>query len=264
MNQLFEIPNRIKQPAHCCIYCGKTYKLRTNVDKHMTLCELVYKSKKIGSIIEEDDDVPSVKKMYKMLLELGKKYNALEEKVEEINKFVVKKKKINVLEWLNTNMRSTSSFEKLHETITVTDENIIYLLNNSVNDTFNELFNASIYNICEKEYPIFAFAQKMNTFYIYDKNNEMEMEWQELSREKLIKFLNKVHLNLAKCFNEWKKKQLDEINGNDRFAIICDKTLVKLMSVDFKQEATLGKIRSSMYSRMKTDMKALIEYEFEF
>jgi hypothetical protein len=28
-----------------------------------------------------------------MLLELGKKYNTLEEKVDEINKFVVKKKK---------------------------------------------------------------------------------------------------------------------------------------------------------------------------
>jgi ABC-2 type transport system ATP-binding protein len=36
------------------------------------------------------------------------------------------------------------------------------------------------------------------------------------------------------------------------------------LSVEFKQDSILSKTRSSMYSRMKTDMKALVEYEFEF
>jgi hypothetical protein len=265
MNQIYGIPNRIKQPAHCCIYCGKTYKLRSNVDKHMTLCELVHKSKRNGFIVEDDDETPSLKKMYKMLLELGKKYNTLEEKVEEINKFVVKKKKkINVLEWLNANIQSSLVFEKLHEQISIIDEDISYLLTNSFNDTLNGIFNRSIYNVSESEYPIFAFTQKANMFYVYDKNAEDKIEWQELSREKLIKFLNKVHMKLSKHFNDWKKKQINEIKENDSFATICDKTLVKLMSVEFKQDAIFGKTRSSMYSRMKTDMKALVEYEFEF
>jgi hypothetical protein len=265
MNQIYGIPNRIKQPAHCCIYCGKTYKLRSNVDKHMTLCELLHKSKKQGFIVEEDDDTPSLKKMYKMLLELGKKYTSLEEKVDEINKFVVKKKKkINVLEWLNANLQPSLVFEKLHEKISIIDEDISYLLTNSFNDTLNGIFNRSIYTVSESEYPIFAFIQKANIFYVYDKNNEDKIEWQELSREKLIKFLNKVHMKLSKHFNDWKKKQINEIKENDSFATICDKTLVKLMSVEFKQDSILGKTRSSMYSRMKTDMKALVEYEFEF
>jgi hypothetical protein len=67
----------------------------------------------------------------KMLLELGKKYNTLEEKVDEINKFVVKKKKkINVLDWLNANIQPSLTFEKLHEKIIIIDEDISYLLNN--------------------------------------------------------------------------------------------------------------------------------------
>ena len=265
MNQIYGMSNRIKQPAHCCIYCGKTYKLRTNVDKHMTLCELLQKSKKTGVIIEDDEEAPSLKKMYKMLLELGKKYNTLEEKVDEINKFVVKKKKkINVLEWLNTNITPSIIFEKLHDHILINDEDIHYLLHNPFNDTLNGIFGRNIYNISENEYPIFAFVQKANIFYIYDKNNGENVEWQELTREKLIKFLNKVHMKLTKYFSDWKKKQMDEIKHNDSFATICDKTLVKLMSVEFKQESILSKTRSSMYSRMKTDMKALVEYEFEF
>lgn len=262
MNQMYGIPNKIRQPSHCCVYCGKTYKLRTNVDKHMTLCELIYKSKKTGFIVEEEDDIPSLKKMYKMLLELGKKYNTLEEKVDEINKFVIKKKKkINVLEWLNANKHPLLIFDKLHETIIINDEDIIYLLNNSFNDTLNGIFNRNIYNVSENDSPVVAFVQKSNIFYVYNKNNEDKLEWQELNRDKLVKFLNKVHMKLIKYFNDWKKKQINETN-NDSFATVCDKTLVKLMSVEFKQDSTLSKTRSSMYSRMKTDMKVLVEYEF--
>lgn len=265
MNQIYGVPNRIKQPAHCCIYCGKTYKLRANVDKHIILCELVHKSKKSSIVIEEDLEIPSQIKLYKMLLELGKKYNSLEEKVDEINKWVVKKKKkINVLEWLNANIEPSILFEKLHDKIEMNEEDINYILNNSFNDTLNQIFSRNIYNISENEYPIYAFVQKANIFYVYDRIDEENAGWCELTREKLIKFLNKVHIKLTKYFTEWKKTQIDELRNNDSFAIICDKTLVKLMSVEFKQEHILGKTRSSMYSRMKTDMKALVEYEFEF
>ena len=36
------------------------------------------------------------------------------------------------------------------------------------------------------------------------------------------------------------------------------------MSVDFKHEPTLNKIKTSIYNNLKKDMKALIEFEFEF
>ena len=70
-------------------------------------------------------------------------------------------------------------------------------------------------------------------------------------------------MKISKAFCEWKKKNQDMLN-TDKMAILCDKATVKLMSQEFKQESTLSKIRSIMYSKMKTDMKALVEYEFEF
>ena len=262
MNQFYNIPNRIKQPPQCCSYCGKTYKSRTNMDKHVILCELLDKSKKT---IDEDEEIPSLKKMYMMMLEMGKKYNVLEERVNEFNKFVVKKKKkINVLEWLNTNIHPEILFEKLYEKIIINDEDVNFVLSNSFNDTINEIFSRSIYNVNEGEYPIFAFVQKSSIFYIYDKIDEDKIGWHELTRDKLIGFLSRVHMKLYKSFCEWKKTKIEEIRNSDSFAIICDKTIVKLMSVELKQETCLSKLRSSMYSRMKTDMKALIEYEFEF
>ena len=256
------IPNRIKQPTQCCIHFGKIYKTRTNLEKHLLLCELL--KKKTSSLIVEEEDVPSQKMLYQMIVELGQKYNRLEEKVDEINKWVVKKKKkINILEWLNSNIKPTITFENLSEKIIITDDHIELLFNNSFNDTLNEIFANSIYTINEVENPIFAFVQKTNVFYAYDKLEEQDV-WQELSREKLIRFLNKIQMKISKKLYEWKKNHSQQIRENDKLSEICDKATIKIMSVEFKQESTLGKVKQMIYSRMKTDMKALIEYDFEF
>ena len=262
MNKLApNIPNKIKQPAKCCVYCGKSYVKKTNLDKHIIICELLNKSKS-SVIIEEEDDIPSQKKMYQILLELGNKFNKLEEKVDDLNKWVVKKKKkINVIEWLNINITPEIKFDSLIEKIIITQDDVKYLFDNSFNDTLNNIFSRNIYNLSESEYPIFAFVQKSNIFYIYEDKDAC---WMELNKDKLIKFLNRVHMKLLRVFGEYKKANSDKIRDDESFSILCDKTSVKMMNVDFRQESILGKIKSNMYSRMKTDMKALVEYEFEF
>jgi uncharacterized protein YeeX (DUF496 family) len=263
MNKLTNnIPNRIKQPAQCCVHCGKSYIKRANLDKHLVICELLQQSKKKSKIIiEEDEPMPSQRKMFEMLLELGQKYSRLEEKVEELNKWVVKKKKkINILEWLNTNIKPDINFDNIIDKIIIDESDIKCLLDNTFYDVLNEVFSRTIYKFSETENPIFAFVQKQNMFYIYDKDNI----WVELSRDRLIKFLNKVHTKIFKQFYEWKKSKAFDIKSDDRLATLCDKTLVKITSIEFNQESILSKVKNNMFSRMKTDMKALVEYEFEF
>ena len=140
-------------------------------------------------------------------------------------------------------------------------DDVQYLFENTFIELLNHIFTRNIYNISETEYPIFAFVQKPNIFYIYE---DEDIGWIELSREKLIKFLNRVHMKFLKTYSQYKKENDDRLRNEDKFAILCDKTSIKIMSIDFRQENILGKIKSNMYSRMKTDMKALVEYEFEF
>lgn len=262
MNKIADnIPNMIKQPSQCCIHCGKSYKKKTNLEKHINLCELLNKSKK-SFILEDEQEIPSQRKIYEILLELGSKFNRMEEKVDELNKWVIKKKrKINMIEWLNTNITPEIKFDNLIEKIIITDDDVKYLFENSFADTLNHIFSRSIYNLSESEYPIFAFVQKSNIFYIYENQ---EAGWIELSRENLIKFLNKVHMKLFRIFRQYKIDNSERIQEDEKFSILCDKTCKKIMDIDFSQETILGKIRANMFSRMKTDMKALVEYEFEF
>jgi outer membrane cobalamin receptor len=88
--------------------------------------------------------------------------------------------------------------------------------------------------------------------------------WTELSRDKLIYFLNKVHFKIVKLLTEWNKKNFDKLNSSERMNEIYTKAKIKLMGIDFKHEQTLSKIKLSIYNKTKKDMKSLIEYDFEF
>jgi len=286
MNKITEIPNRIKQPSICCIYCGKNYKTRTRMEKHVLLCEIIHKSSKskrssLDDDYEEDLQIPSQKILYQMVLELGEKYNRLNKKMEEYEKWIVrKKKKINVIEWLNGNLKPEIGFDKMYERIKIIDSDIEILFYNNFNDTLSEIFERNLCNNEMQQNPIFAFVQKPNIFYIYEKitrdgksdgksddNTDDETEeykWIELSKEKLIKFMNIILKNMIRCLSEWKKKNNETVKMSDTIATTYDKALIKLMSVELKQDAILNKIRTTLYSKLKTDMKALVEYEFEF
>lgn len=257
----------------CCEFCGKEYQRKTSLVKHLILCEIVYKAKKREKRIDNEteliyEDLPSPKQMYKMFLELALKYNKLEEKMELMSKLVDKtKKKINVLDWLNTtsNLKPELVFDNLADNITILDSDIDLLFNTSFYDIINEIFIRNIYDKDENLIPLFAFIQKANTIYIYNKDNvTFEMGWLELSREKLIYFLNKVHFKIVKMLSEWNTRNQDKINSSEKIAEMILKSKIKLMGVDFKHEQTLSKIKLSIYNKIKKDMKSLIEYEFEF
>jgi len=280
MNKCNIIQNRIKQPAICCVYCGKGYKSRPGHDKHAILCELIDRTKKKKKLRIVDDEeaerIPSNQQMYHMLIELANKYSNLEKKMEEMSKYVVKqKKKINVLEWLNNNLIPSLVFEELPNKITTTNQTIELLLNNTFHDILNDMFEANIYKNVELNsndiYPLFALSQKTNTFYYYTIIQGQAIqgqaiqgkEWRELPKDKLVWFLNIIHMKITKLFTEWKKIHKQEIAENDSKSTICNKATIKLMSQSFKDDKYYTKSKSILYNKMKCDMKTLIEYEFE-
>ena len=93
--------NRIKQSVLCCIYCGKSYKTKLVLDKHLVLCEVTHKSK---TQINNDDEfvLPSQKQLYQIILELSLKCNRLESKVADLSKYINRKiEKVNIIDYLN-------------------------------------------------------------------------------------------------------------------------------------------------------------------
>lgn len=269
MDEIKMGPNQINILHHCmgCVYCGKIYKTRKSLDNHVTVCEIIYKTKR-KTIIVEEDELPSQKIMYKMILELTSKCIRLEEKVDELNKWVIrKKKKINILDWLNSNKVPYCDFKKFTDNIELIESDIDFLFNNSFNETINEIFSRILHIMNENNNiaPLFCVSQKTNIIYIYSKNindNSKELSWKELHKDDFVWFLNQMFTKIFNAFLKWGQKYKN-IEDNSS-CILYDGTMSKIMKVDFKLECVQNKIRAMLVSMLKTDLKTLIEYELEF
>ena len=261
--------NKIKQSALCCVYCGKSYKTRNNLDKHIILCEITHNVRPHTNN-EDEIVIPSPKNMYHLLMELTLKCARLENKVTELSKYVSRKKhKINIIDYLNKNAANNQTilFENITELVTVEQSDIEYLFHNSFINTLNLILSKNIYKYNDMDFSektsIAAFNQKTNTIYIYTKiltkENDKNSAWIIVPRDSFIRFLNIIQLKMSKSLSEWRKKNNELLIENDSQSILYDKTFSKLMAPEFKSDSTYNKFYNNIYHKIKKDLNAEID-----
>lgn len=247
--------NKIKQSALCCIYCGKSYKTKLVLDKHLVLCEV---SNKLKSQPNNEDEtiIPSQKQMYQIIIELALKCSRLESKVNELTRHISKKiNKINIIDYLNNNssIKPTILFDNINEIITVEQSDIEYLFHNSFIETLNTILLRSI----SQQVPIITFVEKPNIIYIYTNDvtkNDNNPSWIIAPREKITRFLNTMQLKISKSLSEWRKKNAQILNENDGQSILYDKTFSKLIGIEFKIDGTYNKFYNNIYHKIKKEL----------
>ena len=249
-------------PSIMCVYCGKTFKDRVKPSQnHLIKCELLYKSKNIANM-EEEEDIPSPKKMFKMLLAMASEVNDLKQKVEKANTFIQKKiKKINIVDTLNR--EEVPTVYPMHEMIRVESTDVEYLFQHTVFETIDKIFSRCIQT--SSSLPIAAFHQKINKLYGYVKGKEtnehhqqQHYKWDILTNSQITFFLEKIQCKLSKELLEWKK---EHTLVTDEDECRYDKTISKLMAPDFKKESLIKNYRELFYERIKRDITCQ-EYEF--
>jgi hypothetical protein len=110
--------------------------------------------------------------------------------------------------------------------------------------------------INDENSPIQSFTQKANKIYVYDTSDN-NILFEELSREKLVKFGKQIHFKIVKELIEWKNKRGISVDECEKTSQIYNNALMKLMTIDFKQETVIGKIRTGLYNNFKVDMRSI-------
>lgn len=244
-----------------CTYCLKPYTNKTSLDKHILICSLLYKTKRQIKIEEEErQDNPSYQDLCVIIKELLVKVNKLEEKAELYDKYINKmKKKINIIDWLNTNLVPINNIDDYINNLIITEEEIIFMMHNTFLDTLYKILDE---NINQKKnpdpLPIFGSNHKSNTLYVY----KLDHKWTELNKNQCIEIFNILYGKVFKKLMEWKQKNEDNLSNNEQLDNLYMKTMVKIFAVDFKHEQTLSKAKTSLFQIIKTDMKQMVEYEF--
>ena len=133
------------------------------------------------------------------------------------------------------------------------------MMHHTFQDTLDNIFEDNFSN--KSQIPIFCFDQKPNYFYIYTCISEKK-EWIELNKIECIKIFNIIYSKIFKKLLEWKQTNEEQLKKSDPLDNLYMKTMGKILGVDFKQEATLSKAKTSLFNKLKTDMKQIVEYEF--
>jgi len=247
-----------------CTTCEKKYSRKSSYDKHLILCDFLIKSKEEKKIInEESRDLPNYMQLVNIVQELSLKYVRLENQLSDMQKWVEKKKKkINVISWLNDTIYPTKSFLQWSASLQIEDRHFEFLLENTIIQTIQLILEENVTNssVQPEILPIKCFSQKSNLFYIYTA----EVGWHVMAFEDFIKILKPIQSKLLNTLIQWKTTNKQEIESDDKLSILYSKTIIKLMNISFTQDATTSKIRSQLYTYLKVDLKNLIEYEFEF
>jgi hypothetical protein len=260
--------------THSCHCCGKTYTRKSSHTKHVILCEVLYKTKREKKCEEEEStDIPNTRQLYNIIQELAIKYQAMEQKMNDMQKWVeTKKRKLNVIQWLNANILiepSTMSsmaitIQNWIQTIQVNEEHVEVLIEGNMFQTLAAILRDHLKRDkrASKTTPLYCLTQKANLFYCY---NDETTKWSHFAVEEFIIMLKRIHGKLVKALCEWHDKNIDRINSSDKMQILYNQTMIKLMSANFTHDAQIvSKIRNDLYQQLKTDMKNVIEYEFEF
>jgi hypothetical protein len=279
-----------------CKYCSRIYKLKKNYDKHYLFCDTLNKSmgtrepgtrepgtrepgtrepgtrepgtrepgtREPGTrepgTRELKDHVPSLRDMFTLILELTAKNSQLEQKVDELSKWAEsKKKKLNVIDWLNEKYTTTIKYTDWLAGINITRNHLDLVFKSDMVNGCNQILQ-SLLDTHETNRPIKAFDQKENVLFIYNETNQ----WEMLEPSMFAKLMNILSKKILTEFIKWQTENKDKMY-HDEFSYMYARNLQKIMGGNLTQEQINTRIKRDLYNYLKMNLRNVVEYEFSF
>jgi hypothetical protein len=248
--------------SYSCPSCKKLYTRKGSLEKHKVLCEYKSKSKlELQVAVEEAPDKPTYDQLVQIVQELSIKYGKMEEKMTEMQHYIDrKKKKVDVVAWLNTHVRPTCGFlEWVNMVVSVEPSHFLYLLRpeTTIFETLHEVF---AYNLEKRDFicPFTCFAQKNGIFYICEPGALSASAWVELVLADFVLLLKQVQRKLIGELSEWRKTNQKLFYENDKVSDQFNKAVIKLMNITFTQDANMSRIKNSLYHYLRKDLDCLV------
>jgi hypothetical protein len=137
-------------------------------------------------------------------------------------------------------------------------------MENTIFHTIQKIFEENLSEKTDLVYPIRCFSQKTGVFYVCDKKEDGETEWRQLVLNDMILILKKIQNGIIKELTNWKIENQYKFDDNDKIAILFNKAVIKVMNISFNQDNNLSRIKNELYNYLKTDLKSIVEFDFEF
>lgn len=244
---------------YSCKYCNRNYKLKPNYDKHYLLCDTLNKSICSKNKSDNNDHIPSLRDMFTLILELTAKNSKLEQKVEELSKWAEsKKKKLNVIDWLNEKYTKNIKYSEWLAEISISRNHLEAVFKSDMVTGCYEILE-SLLSLHKENAPIKAFDQKENILFIYNNDNK----WEILSPTMFVNLMNILSKNILTEFIKWQTENKDKM-FQDEFSNMYARNVQKIMGGNLTQEQIHMRVKKEIYNHLKMNLRNIVEYEFSF
>jgi len=224
---------------------------------------MMSKSRKQRDIeCEELSDTPTTKKLYNMVMEMGKKISDMEKRIDEMNTWVkMKKQKVNIIDWLNQQYSPKLLFQQWISKITITDEHIERLQTSGLFEIIVEIFRENI-STNEEEIAVRGFDRGNYALYIFTEEG-----WLKMTPEDVKKTMGNMHRKLLQGIVVWQKTNITECSVaslREHNEILYTTYIKKCMMTKLTTEQLSQRMANSLHKLIKQSVKDVVQCEFSF
>ena len=248
--------------VYTCKHCHKEYTTKTTLKDHAVLCEFLYATQREKQTeFEETTDLPKYNELVFMNRALVEKYTDLTEKVTKMEKAMscYYKCRLNVLEWLETNVRPGHTLHGWASQVhSPKCRDLAHVLDARPLEAIYSILETTV----EKGQSPFALVN--GEFCVYNTESSLaDPCWVKYNNRCLLVGLNKMLQSLVDSLNEWRMEHIQKIDTCDALSTKYNKALIKLVGVNFQEGGSLGKIKTFISERVKYEVKNVVEYVVE-
>jgi len=224
-----------------CPHCGKQYKTASTFSKHFIICHALANAEKKNEILNALELTNLIREATKDIKALKKKVKLLE------NRGVYHGSNVNIIDWINKNMKGCIHFKDWLMDIQVDDK----ALKNILDLGFNEGVVNIILNKCSdcehESIPIRCFNE-IKGVYVFDTE-----KWRLITD---TEFMDIICLIQRKLFVEYKtvESRMDIYNPNKNDKYLED---MKILCGNGQLEKNTNIIKNKFYSKIKLSGRIL-------
>lgn len=250
-----------------CCFCKREYKEKFNYDRHTVCCEFLCKSRREQRAeIDAIGRLPTHKEMYLLIQELALRNEKLEKELAKLKH--VQKQKLNIGDWLNSpNSAKTNPeigfkdwlnqvvFKKIPDVLEIVYQNNLTI---GITKLFENVLN-------QENIPVRAFENKNNTFYVFEKNPDSKFSWKIISTSDLNMAFEKIsHQFIVQFKNHWFLPNQHRVENDESYKDLYINYYQRILGGNEKisEDGRYNKLRLFMYSKLKQNIKQIIEYDF--
>jgi hypothetical protein len=194
-----------------------------------------------------------------IVMELVKSNQKLRKDVEELKKYMqAKKKKINIVDWLNENYKPAVNYKEFISKLCITRSHLEIVFKSNIIDGIQEILEEFMSNQEKNENnPFKSFDIRDNVIYVYNE----ESKWEILSSTEYTNMISIISKNIMTEFKKWQDENEHQLYAED-FSVIYVQNVKKVMGGDMPIDKQRGKIHRNLYKYLKMNLQNTVEYAF--